>query len=56
MAASPKKTVALTIASMCVVAVFQIGLPQVSVNQSAKPVRAVKTVVIRPTTSAIHQP
>ena len=55
-AASAKKTVAVTIAIMCVVAVFQSSVPRVIVSQSSRPVSAVGTVKIRPTISAIHQP
>ena len=41
---------------MCHVAVFQSSVPQLIVSQSAKPVSAVKTVVIRPAIRASHQP
>ena len=51
-AARPKKTVALTIAIRCVVAVFQSGVPRVIWSQSASPVSAVGIVVIRPASSA----
>ena len=51
-----KKRVAVTIAIMCNVAVFQSSLPQLIVSQSARPVSAVKTVVIRPAIRASHQP
>ena len=43
-AASPKKTVAVTIADRCQVAVHQSGVRRVIVNQSASPVSAVATV------------
>src|SRR2546426_667661 len=55
-AAIRKKTVAVSIESMCQVAVHQSGEPHSIVSQSSKPVRAVKAVAIRPTTSASHQP
>ena len=55
-AASPKNTVAVTIAIMCAVAVFHSSLPQLIVSQSTSPVSAVSTVVIRPAISASHQP
>ena len=41
---------------MCIVAVFQSSDPRSIVSQSRKPVVAVTTVVIRPKSSASHQP
>jgi hypothetical protein len=47
--------VAVTIASMCHVAVHQSSVRRVIVSQSAKPVSAASAPVTRATTSASHQ-
>ena len=55
-AARAKNTVAVSIAIMCAVAVFQSPVPRVIESQSRNPVSAVGTVTISPKTSASHQP
>ena len=55
-AARAKKTVAVTMASRWVEAVFQSSEPHSIVSQSRNPVSAVGTVRISPKINAIHQP